>query len=132
MADRTQKGLIPLQAALVFLRGPTPVQRPAPQLVGAPNKGREAGQDGQLGQAQGVRPEDRLEGRQVDDGGREDKFEEYSPEEQSVGEEGDLLHQVSLYETVLRVEQCAAEEAHPGGTPARLPRELLDVAFCFL
>src|SRR5215208_4277490 len=90
MADRSQKGLIPLQAALVFLRGPTPVQRPAPQLVGAPNKGREAGQDGQLGQTQGVRPEDRLEGRQVDDGGREDKFEEYPPEEQSVGEDADL------------------------------------------
>ena len=32
----------------------------------------------------------------------------------------------------MRVEQGAAEEADPGGTPAGLPRELLDVAFRFL
>src|SRR5215204_1574829 len=45
---------------------------------------------------------------------------------------GDLLHQVSLYEAVVRVEQGATEETDLGGTPARLPHELLDVAFSFL
>jgi hypothetical protein len=45
---------------------------------------------------------------------------------------GDLLHDVALYEAVVRIEQGATEEANLGGMPARLPHELLDVAFRFL
>lgn len=40
---------------------------------------------------------------------------------------GDLLHQMALYESVLRVSQRAGEDANHIRMPARLLYELLDV-----
>jgi hypothetical protein len=50
----------------------------------------EEGKDSQLAYVQGVRPEDLLQGRKVDDRSRKGQLEEDSPEKQPVGEDSDL------------------------------------------
>lgn len=62
----------------------------AAQLVGAPDDDREGAQQGELLEAEGPCPEDRLQRRHQHERGEEDDLRRDAPEEERVGEEADL------------------------------------------